>query len=547
MLPPCNIETAQNMKNAASSYLVISRRYRPQRFEQLIGQEALGKTLKNAVLQERTAHAYLFTGPRGVGKTSAARILAKALRCEKKEGENIPCNTCASCVEIQEGKAMDVTEIDAASNTGVDNIRELKESVSYMASSGQYRVFIIDEVHMLSTAAFNALLKTLEEPPPNVVFIFATTEIHKVPATILSRCQRFDFKKISSEKIFQWLKEICAAEKITADDSALSLITDESEGCMRDAQSLLDQAIALSGKNINREELEEVLGFIPRQGFYSLMDALVSGDFASSLNLASKAMAGGADPKILLGRLLATFRDLNFLKVTGVLKTTDEEYKNKLNEWAPKLTQNKILNCLDQCLQMQSQLTASIDAAVAIESLVIKLALPPDTNVESKTTAQSSLATPTPAKASPSTYKTPPAAPQVSAPTQSKTTENNNTPLVKKFQEFLRQHRPAWMPVMKSLQSMTEAGNNRMTVQAMGDFAGKRLASSDGQLVLKQCFGAEYQFDVQLSVTEKTKDSNKSPHEIAKEKLKNAKEDVAVQSALKAFKGVLSETKILDE
>jgi DNA polymerase-3 subunit gamma/tau len=515
-----------------SSYLVISRRYRPQKFEDLIGQEALGQTLKNAVLQNRSSHAYLFTGPRGVGKTSAARIMAKALRCESPDRNKIPCNECPSCREVIDGKSMDVIEIDAASNTGVDNIRELRDSVSYAAGSGKYRIFIIDEVHMLSTAAFNALLKTLEEPPPHVVFIFATTEIHKVPATILSRCQRFDFKRIPNEKIFSWLKEICKNENVKAQDDALHLITEEAEGCMRDAQSLLDQSIALSGSELNRDDLEKMLGFIPRKGFFELIRSLVAHNHGQALNLCSSALSGGADPKILLSRLVSVYRDLNFAKVANQYLTTDPDYKKLLQEAAAGLSLDEILVGLDQCLSLQSHLNSSIDAQIAVEALIVKLSVH-RAGLQAESTQQS--------KSAPQTQTPPPQAPRAPI-TQSPSPRTGS--LIDNFHDFLRRDRPAWLPVMKSIRSFEQKGT-RVEVIAENDFAGKRLASNDGQAVLKQCFGTQLSFEVRLEGG--AKEPRLSPQEAAKIKLKEAKEDAAVQSALKAFKGKISETKIVEE
>lgn len=533
----------------SSSYLVISRRYRPQTFDELIGQEALGQTLKNAVLQQRTAHAYLFTGPRGVGKTSAARILAKALRCESEDKNLVPCGQCSSCEEIQNGKAMDVIEIDAASNTGVDNIRELRESVSYTASRGQFRIFIIDEVHMLSTAAFNALLKTLEEPPPHVIFVFATTEIHKVPATILSRCQRFDFKRIPKDRILASLQAICAKESVEAEKDALLLIAEEAEGCMRDAQSLLDQAIALSGKKLSRSELEEVLGFIPRKGFFDLLDHIANHDLANTLNTCTQALSGGADPKVLLGRLLATYRDLNLLKITSHFDSTDPEYKKLLETLCSKLANDEILHGLDLCLSLQGQLTSAIDAQVALESLVVKLALQ-----KPAVTAQASAAAPRPMptvthSAAPHVQRVTPQAtntptPVAHSPTHTPSATPGGASLLNKFHDFLKRERPAWLPVIKSIKKI-DINGSKADVLAEADFAGKRLASNDGQSVLKQCFGSAISFQVNLEGG--PKGPVISPQEIAKQKLKEAKEDVAVQSALKAFKGSISETKILDE
>ena len=522
-----------------SSYLVISRRYRPQKFEDLIGQEALGQTLKNAVLQNRSSHAYLFTGPRGVGKTSAARIMAKALRCESPDRSKIPCNECPSCREVIDGNSMDVIEIDAASNTGVDNIRDLRDSVSYAAGSGKYRIFIIDEVHMLSTAAFNALLKTLEEPPPHVVFIFATTEIHKVPATILSRCQRFDFKRISNEKIFSWLKEICKNENVKAQDDALHLITEDAEGCMRDAQSLLDQSIALSGSELNRDDLEKMLGFIPRQGFFELIRSLVAHNHAQALNLCSSALSGGADPKILLSRLVSVYRDLNFAKVANQYLTTDPDYKKLLQEASAGLSLDEILVGLDQCLSLQSHLNSSIDAQIAVEALIVKLSVHraglQAESTQQNRSAQVQAPPPQPTRAS---------TPQAPRAPVTQTPSPRMGSLLDTFHDFLRRDRPAWLPVMKSIRSFEQKGT-RVEVIAENDFAGKRLASNDGQAVLKQCFGAQLSFEVRLEGG--SKEPKISPQESAKIKLKEAKEDAAVQSALKAFKGKISETKIVEE
>ena len=228
------------------SYLVLARKKRPQVFEDVIGQRPITQTLQNAIAQKRVAHAFLFTGPRGVGKTSTARILAKALNCEKGPQMN-PCNQCPACKEISEGNSIDVIEIDGASNRGIDEVRELRENVRYTPAKSRYKIFIIDEVHMLTLPAFNALLKTLEEPPPHIVFIFATTEPHKIPATILSRCQRYDFKRIPSGEIVQHLRRIVDEEKIEVSQRALSTLARESEGSMRDAQSLLDRLISYGG------------------------------------------------------------------------------------------------------------------------------------------------------------------------------------------------------------------------------------------------------------------------------------------------------------
>src|SRR4051812_1218959 len=258
-------------------YQVIARKFRPQVFEEVVGQKPIVQTLQNAIQMGRIGHAYLFSGPRGVGKTTTARLLAKGLNCAT--GPTVtPCNKCPSCLEIASGQCLDVLEIDAASNTGVDNIRELRENARYAPSRDRFKIFIIDEVHMLSTSAFNALLKILEEPPSHVVFIMATTERHKLPATILSRCQQFVFRTISAAEIQAHLRSIADHEGVKIDDRALAYIVRASEGSMRDAQSLLDQIISFSGQEVVDEDVRDVLGFIPNEILDETIDALAAHD-----------------------------------------------------------------------------------------------------------------------------------------------------------------------------------------------------------------------------------------------------------------------------
>src|SRR5262245_13187627 len=249
------------------AYLVSARRWRPQTFEDLIGQEHVARTLGNAIRSDRVAHAFLFTGVRGVGKTTAARILAKALNCERGPTPT-PCNVCVNCLEITAGNAVDVLEIDGASNTGVDDVREIIDNVRYQPAKSRFKIYIIDEVHMLSTSAFNALLKTLEEPPPHVKFIFATTDPHKVPHTIHSRCQRYDFKRIPLRLIVERLAHIVRSDGIEVSERALFLVAREAEGSMRDAQSMLDQVIAFAGKKVRDEDVADALGLADRSGLY---------------------------------------------------------------------------------------------------------------------------------------------------------------------------------------------------------------------------------------------------------------------------------------
>src|SRR4051794_19782097 len=292
------------------SYLVLARKYRPQRFSELVGQEHVSRTLSNAIAQNRVHHAFLFTGARGVGKTSAARILAKALSCEKGPTAE-PCGVCDICQEIAAGRSVDVIEIDAASNTKVEETKSVLEGVRYLPARARRKVYIIDEVHMLSAHSWNALLKTLEEPPPHVVFVFATTEVHKIPGTILSRCQRFDFKLISTARLTGHLVEILKAEAISAAPEAIRLIARQAAGSVRDALSLLDQAIAYVGdEQLSAEVAADVLGIADRRLLVELATAVLDRDAASALRLVARAADRGVDLGELGRSFLAFLRDL---------------------------------------------------------------------------------------------------------------------------------------------------------------------------------------------------------------------------------------------
>jgi DNA polymerase III subunit gamma/tau len=299
------------------AYLVMARKWRPRNFEEMVGQEHIARTLRNAIEGKRIAHAYLFTGTRGVGKTTSARILAKALNCEKGPTPT-PCDVCDSCKAVSAGTSMDVLEIDGASNRGVGEIRELREQVKYAPMQGGYKVYIIDEVHMLTKEAFNALLKTLEEPPPHVVFLFATTEANKVPHTILSRVQRFDFKRISEAMIRGRLEYICQQESITFETEALEAIARKADGSMRDALSLFDQVIAFSGNRLTLDDARRILGLPPDELFSGLLDALVAHDASACYALVDRVMGEGIE----LGEFLLGFgthlRDLLFARQEGI-------------------------------------------------------------------------------------------------------------------------------------------------------------------------------------------------------------------------------------
>src|SRR5262245_17626780 len=302
-------ETNAEAAPTSAEYTVLARRYRPKQFRDLVGQEAVAQALVNALESGRVAHAYLFTGARGVGKTSSARILAKALNCEKGPTAT-PCDACDVCRAVASGEDVDVLEIDAASNRGIDDVREIRQAVRSRPSRARFKVYIIDEVHMLSKEAFNALLKTLEEPPPHVKFILATTEVQKIPVTILSRCQRFDFLGISLPRIVERLREVVAAEGLEADDDALELVARRAGGSMRDAQSLLDQLLAFGGERLTAEQVHHMLGTAHDDRVAELAAAVLERDPKRALELIGQAAGEGLQLGELLDQLLDYWRDL---------------------------------------------------------------------------------------------------------------------------------------------------------------------------------------------------------------------------------------------
>lgn len=355
---------AQWSRTRPVSYRVFARKYRPQTFQDVVGQEHITKTLQNAIQQDRVAQAYLFVGPRGIGKTSTARILAKALNCEQGPTPE-PCGKCSSCLEIAEGNNLDVIEIDGASNNGVDHIRSLRENAQYTPAKSRYKIYLIDEVHMLSTGAFNALLKTLEEPPEHVKFIFATTEAQKVPATITSRCQRFDLRRISDEAIAKHLLFIASQEAVDLAETAAYAIAKGADGGLRDAESMLDQAISFCGNTIHAADILEVFGFTSEEIIADLAQKLLTCDVQGALEIAAEQEEAGKDPTRLVEHLISFLRDLLIAQATG-LGTAE------MLAAASLVPREKLLELLEHFATTENRLRWSMDKKMQVDVALIK-------------------------------------------------------------------------------------------------------------------------------------------------------------------------------
>ncbi len=361
------------------SYQVIARKYRPQTFDQMVGQSHITQTLTNALKNDRLPHALLFTGPRGTGKTSSARILAKAVRCPHAINF-VPCDKCVSCIEIATSRSMDVIEIDGASNNGVDSIRDLRDNVMFSPATGKYKVFIIDEVHMLSTSAFNALLKTLEEPPAHVVFILATTEVYKIPQTILSRCQRFDFRRISLKHIAEHLRKICGEENYEAEDAALWLIARQGDGSMRDSLSMLDQVISFTNGLLTEGEVSKVLGLTERALIYEAFQNILNRDPKSMIATLQKLSNSGQNPNLFLEDLSKIIRHSLILKSDPTARLLIDLPDDEINLLVTQITSTSDADLhllFDVTLKSLNDSTRAQDPQTVFEIALLRLAQAP--------------------------------------------------------------------------------------------------------------------------------------------------------------------------
>jgi DNA polymerase-3 subunit gamma/tau len=357
-------------------YQVLARKYRPQSFDEVLGQPAIVTTLKNAIKMGRLAHAYLFCGSRGTGKTTLARVFAKALNCQHPTEDREPCNHCSSCKEIAAGNSLDVLEIDGASHRGIDDIRQINETVGYSSSNGKYKIYIIDEVHMLTKEAFNALLKTLEEPPPKVLFIFATTEPHKVLPTILSRCQRFNLSRIPMEKIIAKLERIAKDLNIEIEDEALHLLAQRADGGLRDAESLFDQIIAFHEGSIKTETVADVLGIMPKDTLFALDQAGKEGNHAIAFEIAHQIFSQGKDITQFVESITEHFRTLLLIKISGInapFLTLSETDKQRYENSSKIYTQEQCLTILDFLIEAQNQIRFQTSTRIALEAILLRI------------------------------------------------------------------------------------------------------------------------------------------------------------------------------
>ncbi len=552
------------------SYQVLARKWRPQIFEDLIGQEHVSQTLKNAITSDRVHHAFLFTGARGVGKTSAARIFAKALNCQ--EGPTTkPCGICPSCVEITKSQGIDVLEIDGASNTGVDDIRELRENIRYLPSQSRYKIFIIDEVHMLSINAFNALLKTLEEPPAHAKFIFATTEPHKIPITILSRCQRFDFKKISLTPLQDRLRYIVEQENIQIEDTGLSLIARSGGGSMRDALSTLDQVIAFCGDQVGDDEIQSLLGLVDRALLLTAVRAVLQRNPGQTLNLVKTVDERGHSFRQFCQQLVELARALVVIKVVdqpGDLIDNDEAELQEIRGLAEPVSLEDLQRLLTILIRTEADLAVSNYPRLTMEMVLVKLAgLPPGIDISTllqrldRLERQLASGLPLPSQKAPLQSSTPPSndlpppvSPDAEKPVVSRPIENGDKTWAG-LVSFVKSRQKPRISSLLEQSSLLLLQLPRLKIGMPGKYFS--LADSDMRQAI-QNLAIEY-FDTDVKVDfEKVGNGDKAPLSLHEERTlrendrqkklrENAVEHPLVKSALDVFGGKIEEVKPIDK
>jgi len=557
------------------SYQVIARKWRPQSFDQLVGQNHISQTLQNALKNGRLPHALLFTGPRGTGKTSSARILAKSLRCPNAVNFQ-PCNVCQECQDITASRSIDVIEIDGASNNGVDAIRELRDTVAYAPSSGKYKVYIIDEVHMLSTSAFNALLKTLEEPPAHVVFIMATTEVQKIPQTILSRCQRFDFRSISTRQIADRLKIICDKENVPAEEEALWIIARQGDGSMRDSQSLLDQVITFADGSLTRESVIGILGLTDRTLLLEVLSGLVARQVPSILTALEKIFTAGYEPSLFANNLLENIRHLLLIKIsstsnsssantTSIIELPDSEIRF-LKDLGATTGEEDIHMLFDMCLKGAGDIAKASEPRIVLEMLLLRMAQAPRIvelaqMLSGQATAQTANTATTISRPSmPAPIAAPKSAPTATASAPQRRMDPIGLNPQEKWFEFVQRIRQADALLAAKVEHLLFLGEKEkvlsLGVPAKMTFIKDQLADAEVRKKLQsfvdQHWSTGYTFTVQLEKGEMIGTSaGMSAKNVSDQKEKKQEEDLAdrvanhplIKSATTALKGQIKSIK----
>lgn len=546
------------------SYVVLARKWRPKTFDDLIGQDYITQTLKNAISTGKIAHAFIFSGPRGVGKTSTARIVAKAVNCINGPTSE-PCSECSFCNEISEGKSLDVMEIDAASHTGVNDIREIIENIKYLPTSGKNKIYIIDEAHMLSQSAFNALLKTLEEPPPHVLFILATTEVHKIPVTILSRCQRYDFKKVSVEKIKEQLSTITSKEKIKIEDETLYVIAQEADGSLRDSLSLMDQLIATFGSEIKHEEALSILGILDRTLVNSSLEGIIKKDPKFCIDVLNQAVDKGISPKRFAEDLLRTLRYALLIRTCGKNSVSDlsEEDKASLEDLLKDKSVETVESLFNLMLEGAESIQRSFYPQMALELILIKLStlenivpvqkiitklerLSRDLGTEDSSSSHAGESSKV-YKSAPSPKQAPKMAesntqsasvtketnsPEIETPSYEKTTEG--------FIEYVKSSKPV---IARRLAQAKEIklDDNRIKIvceagSAQSDYLKRKESQSALDILIKDFFSNGYKLQI-VEIENKVGKNNKNKVELKAEKKERLKNDPVIKEAIEVFGG----------
>ncbi len=523
------------------SFQVLARKWRPQTFGEVVGQDTLVRTLKNALSSGRIGHAFLLSGARGVGKTTTARVLAKALNCAKGDGPTAdPCGECPSCKEITKGNSLDVQEIDGATNNGVEQVRELRESARYSPARDRFKIWIIDEVHMLSTGAFNALLKTLEEPPPRVKFIFATTEYHKIPDTILSRCQQYDFRMIPSRELLAHLRKVAEGEKIEVSEEALAKIARVAEGSVRDALSLFDQVLAFSGNEVKDEDVTALLGLIDRELLLRASSAMVGGDSLAMLELVESLADYGADYRNFARELLLHFRELLMLKVapagSGLLSTILPEDRERMKPLSEAFSEEDLLRVFDVLTQAEGDLRSAQDPRVTLELALLKLVqmrrLMPFVELVDRVER---LAGGVPAAAAPAAAPRP--APPVGPPAPATTGPAQGAPAILAAMVSLSVARPSLVQPLRSASARLDG--DTLVLEVPPDFAGfAQMHADEYRDLAKKAAGRPLKIQVGLGAALAEPDAPPSQEQVKRQRLrKEAEREPAVQDALDLFEG----------